>query len=109
MILGMCHRLLLFVFVWILSGCQSDACVRLCTRVTLEVDSCLDEWNVDWAYLDANSASAFEESCQTLWTEQSREFEWRQREEVADQCSTTIDSFNRGEMDCDVLRRLYFY
>lgn len=100
---------LLFCLVCGLSGCQSDACARLCTRVTQEVDRCLDDWNVDWTYLDATSATAFEESCQTLWTEESRDFEWRHREEVADQCSTTIDSFNAGEMDCDVLRRLYFY
>ena len=92
-----------------MTACQSDSCARLCTRLSDELASCRSQWNIEWDYLDASSAGTFEESCQTLWSEQSGDLEWRQRVEVEEQCSATIDAFASGSMDCDVLRRIYFY
>ena len=103
------RSLLLLLTLLPLSACQSDQCARLCTRLSEELDACADEWNIDWAYLDASSPSAFEESCQTLWSVQRSDLEWRQRVEVEDQCNATIDIFNDGQIDCDALRQIYFY
>ena len=93
----------------VLLGCQSDRCLRLCTRLSNELGSCQQQWNTEWQYLDASSRNSFEESCQTLWTEQSSQLEWRERVEAEEQCEGVLEEFTFGDLDCDSLRTLFFY
>ncbi len=102
-------RSIMYVCCVAMIACQSDKCLRLCTRLSNELGSCQQDWNTEWQYLDASSRSSFDESCQILWTEQSSQLEWRERVEAEDQCDAVLEEFNLGSFDCDVLRTLFFY
>lgn len=105
------QHFLLFVYV-ILSlgvGCQSDECIRLCTAISTQLDTCQNQWNTDWRYLDASSAAAFENVCQDIWSESIANLEWRERVEAESQCDEVLTQLTNNDIECVDLQLLYFY
>jgi hypothetical protein len=91
------------------SGCQSDECIRLCTAASRQLDTCQEDWNIDWRYLDAYSATAFENVCQESWSEAITNYEWRERVEAEAQCDEVLTQVNSNEIECVDLQVLYFF
>ena len=90
-------------------GCQSDECIRLCTAISAQLDTCQNEWNTDWRYLDASSATVFEDVCQDTWSESISNLEWRERVEAESQCDEVLIQLTDNEIECVDLQLLYFY
>ena len=91
------------------TGCQSDECIRLCTAIGDQLDTCQNEWNTDWRYLDASSAAAFANVCQDTWSESITNLEWRERVEAESQCDEVLTQLSNNEIECVDLQLLYFY
>ncbi len=91
------------------SGCQSDDCLQLCTDISRRVNLCQASWNTDWQYLDASTATAFEEVCQNSWSQQTIDMEWRERVEAEEECQAVSTQLVNGEIECVDLQLLYFY
>ena len=100
---------LLHVTLFLGVGCQSDECIRLCTAISTQLDTCQNEWNTDWRYLDASSATAFENVCQDTWSESIANLEWRERVEAESQCDEVLTQLTNNEIECVDLQLLYFF
>ena len=104
------QRIVLLVSTLLLGlGCQSDECIRLCTAISAQLDGCQNEWNTDWRYLDASSATAFENVCQDTWSDSTTNLEWRERVEAESQCDQVLTQILNNEIECVDLQLLYFY
>ena len=104
------QRIALFSLVVLMgTGCQSDECIRLCTAISAQLDTCQNEWNTDWRYLDASSATAFENVCQDTWSDTITTLEWRERVEAESQCDQVLTQMTNNEIKCVDLQLLYFY
>lgn len=103
------HFSLLTVCVLLGNGCQSDECIRLCTAISDQLDTCQNEWNSSWKYLDAASATAFENVCQQNWSDNTTNLEWRERVEAEAQCDEVLTQLSNNEIECVDLQLLYFY
>lgn len=102
-------RLLFYSTLALCVGCQSDECIRLCTAVSAQLNTCQNEWNTDWRYLDASSSTAFENVCQDNWSESIANLEWRERVEAESQCDAVLTQLTNNEIECVDLQLLYFY
>ena len=104
------QRIVLPILICIMGvGCQSDECIRLCTAISTQLDSCQNEWNTDWRYLDASSATAFQNVCQDSWSDSITTLEWRERVEAESQCDEVLTQLANNEIECVDLQLLYFY
>ena len=99
----------LFFLGVLVTGCQTDKCIVLCSRMEEQVRTCIEEWPTEWEHLNASSAAEFQESCQNEWTARSTDMELRERQQAQDQCQETIKSLEAREDPCNLLRTIYFY
>lgn len=96
--------------IWLLLfSCQADKCDQLCNQTSLQLESCINEWAVNWNYLDVSSRAEFRESCENQWLVESTELEWREREEAQDQCELSADDLATLKDPCAFFQQIYFY
>ena len=94
-------------------GCnlfEEEACVRLCSRTTVRLSECEEQWPADWDDLGADDPDAFEQMCSDDWLELRAELEPRELQDALEQCDEglkVLRKARRTQDECNDLRALY--
>jgi hypothetical protein len=91
-------------------GCQSDNCEKLCAQTSTALRDCLDSWPATWDDLDTSGRVAFQNTCTTQWGQNQSDLEARELEDALRQCDESITLLEEMDSDgsvCDQLRAAY--
>ena len=94
-------------------GCnifEEEACVRLCSRTTVRLSECEEQWPADWEDIGAENSDAFEQMCSDDWLELRAELEPRELQDALEQCDEGLKALRqarRSQDECNDLRALY--
>jgi hypothetical protein len=93
-----CSSLALVLASLSLAAC--NPCVERCRVESRNIESCLDDWNLDWGQLGASSAKDFKEQCvatERLWIDSLSGEERAAEQDACWELTTAL----RSADDCD--------
>ncbi len=96
----------LLVLILPCGGCGADVCETLCSRTSVEISNCIDDWSATWEDLGADRRSDFKKQCEDDWAATRADLEPLEVRLALDECDQALDQLNK-DITCDELRMLY--